>query len=404
MAISDTRTKNSNLTELVNNNIMKVTDKTKDSVPNTTKAFTPIAASSKVAAMVGKKNIFDTSKPMNPGNSLISVSAFPVDGNPSCVESNVGTKSQDDRLLSTPNIDHACGPNIDSGLVQKSVLDHVTAGLPESKIVAIETMLSSEITKHIKTTTHLGGINKPDSVLKGVSSVSKALSDIGSPLKEKVHLKSLLGCVHKSGLNGGESSLIQSIILAGLLTQALCISVPKFLDTISELSSVSGYNNGDIIRSVVTSFDGATNRSAADKVAILSAIPGSVGPRTGSDIAITSDATNQFITGLGSGNGDTTNSSVEFNNANVALSTIDPNWDKDSLGNSNLSKTKGSGYLTSLSRGMLSADSIDSNLIDNSVTPPSVNDPRRNSILILASNVTREVITDGAKLAISKYS
>jgi len=404
MAISDTRTKNSNLTELVNNSIMKVTDRTKDSVPNTTKAFTPIAASSKVAAKIGKKNIFDASKPMNPGNSLISVSAFPVDGNPSCVKSHVGTKSQDDRLLSTPTVDQTCGPSIDSGLVHKSILDHVTAGLPESKIVAIETMLRSEITKHIKTTSHLGSINVSDGILKGVSSVNMALSDIGSPLKEKVHLKSLLGCMHKSGLNGGESALIQSIILAGLLTQALCISVPKFLDTISELSRMSGYHNGSIIRSVVTSFDGATNRSSADKVAILSAIPGLVGNLTGSDIAIASDATNQFITGLGSGTGDTINSSVEFNNANVALSTIDPNWDKDILGNSNLSKTKGSGYLTSLSRGMLAAASIDSNLIDNSATPPGVNDPKRNSILILAANVTRAAITDGAKLTISRYS
>jgi len=404
MAISDTRTKNSNLTELVNNSIMKVSDRTKDSVPNTTKAFTPIAASSKVVAKVGKKNIFDTSKPMNPGNSLISVSAFPADGDPSCVKSHGGTKSQDDRLLSTPTVEQTCGPSIDSGLVHKSILDHVTAGLPESKIVAIETMLRSEITRHIKTTTHLGNINVPDGVLKGVSSVSMALSDIGSPLKEKVHLKSLLGCMHKSGLNGGESSLIQSIILAGLLTQALCISVPKFLDTVRELSSLSGYNNGRIVRSVVTSFDGAANRSSADKVAILSAIPGLVGNLTGTDIAVTNDATSQFIAGLGSGVSGTNNSSVEFNNANIALNTIDPNWDKDSSGNSNLSKTKGSGYLTSLSRGMLSANSIDSNLIDNSATPPSVTDPRRNSILILASNVTRNVITDGAKLAISKYS
>jgi len=67
MAISDNRTKTVPLAKLIDKKFISAVDKTKAAVPNAVSnaSSAAVAASSKISAAAGKKNIFDKSQICN---------------------------------------------------------------------------------------------------------------------------------------------------------------------------------------------------------------------------------------------------------------------------------------------------------------------------------------------------
>lgn len=404
MSIADKRTKGNSVSELVNKEYITAVDKSKDNAPNTVPGYTPQALSSKLAAPAGKKNIFETGVGIDPGNLRIGLSAYAYDGDPSCDKGPAGgvPRTYDDRRLDAPYKRSGCYSNTDTTLVLRSILSHITAGLPENMVLALEVMLATQITNYSKGNSVLSQVNigagKDAAVLRGISSVSDALSEVGSTIKEKTKLKSLLSCIKMSGLNFDQSLLLLDIVLAGLLMQALCIGVNKFLDTIVDIAAAGNPANATLIRGVVDAFARSEGRPSADKIAIMAALPAVLPAASGSDYAASSSYTDRYMQSIGHGSPKSTSPTTDFNSAANSVSMVDPYWNKDPSGNTNLSKTKGNSFVNELSVGAMKSGTISSDAIpDNPAALPDT-DPRMIAIYTSASNMNTEQLHDGAHI------
>lgn len=390
---------------MVSTTHISATDTTKDTPPNTDRVFTPTALSSKVSAAIGKKNAFSKLPPMNPGKALDSFGIFPADGDPTCVNKpKTGTKKQDNRLLKANKPDPGCPASTLASLSVISVLDHVTSGLSETKVKAIEEMYKTELGKHARATKNLPSNIGTASILRGVSSVNQALSNVGTTVKNKTHLMSLLNCKNSSGLNGNESSLIQNLVVSSLLTQALCMSVNKLLATIGELSAAGVAMSGDLINGAISSFDVHKAGAAFPKMEFLSKLPSVLPNMTGLDNAISSSGLGNLMDGIRDSLPSGKSITKEFSSLTAGLSVVDSNWAKDSKGLPNLSLTKGNGYMATLSKLTLKSGVLSKVGINIDPTKPLPKLGNNTALLMLAANSVKKQYVSGKQIKLGKYS
>ncbi len=369
MAIANNRTKTQNIASLVTKDYITVIDKTKDTPPNTEKKFKPISTTSKISNKIGKRNAFATTKSPDPGNEAKGASIFPR-----TTSSDSILKKQDDRSLHSPSVPDGSSVTQNS-IAYNSTFAHVTDGLPESTIVAIESMLNSQIDANSKITPTLTRINKNAHLLRGVASVHKALSEAGTSLKEKQNFLSLLRCKDLSGLNGNESNMINNIIVAGLLSQSLCMSKSKFLGVITDLVASKTHINGSILRGVVSAYSTNNNKTAAEKASLLASAASILPPTTATDTAMSSSKTSLFMSSIANENDTTTSPITEMNNIIGAASALDPNWNKDSNGGTNISRYRDNKYLATVSRKHLRSTATNPATLTSDPPALPVSDP-----------------------------
>jgi len=399
MAISKSRTKSKDMVALVDKSFLTSVDRTKDVVTNTTTTAKPVAESSKLAVAVGKKNVFVPTPSVNPDNTLAGVSDLPKGGSVSCNTPTSNIKlTPDDRRLDMPNKVDNCGTDPTTNLAIASIMKYTTAGLPESKVVAIESMLSSQIANQVKNSTSLNGVDKKTTMLNGVSSVSKALSGVGSTIKDKSGLMSLLNCSNSSGLNSYNNNLLSRLVNNGLLSQSLCVSSSKMLATINDLSASGSVTRGSLVTSVVSAFSASNERSAAEKVSIISNIPASASSNAVADVATTANSVDPFMNSLSDSYVPNKSTTAEYDNAMLALDNMNPSWNKDASGTPNLSRSKGNKYITALHTDKLKNSVVTPTSVVSGPTPLSAGDPRHTALLVAASNINTKQVTDGNQI------
>jgi len=390
VAIGSNRIKSKSVVDLIDKKFISVIDKTKDTLANNAAGASPKAASSKKSTDTGKSSIFSKQETPSPSSKSLASgdTASPVAAKLVTTVSPSG-----DRSMSTP-FDINGGSNNKISLALDTNMNILTKGMPDSKVNALESMIHERVTAMTRGVSNLSGIDKQSTVLKGIGMVSKYLSTAGATLGDKSLLGSLLSCVNNSGMNGNESSLMMSLVVNLMLSQSLCMSPTKMLNSIDSLVSGGTTSNQDIITGAISSFIGASKLSPSVRIDAINSLESHTGPITASISAQTKGMTKSLLESL-DGNSNSTNRTKDHTSTMLALNKLSPGWDSP---NGDPTMVKGNRYINNLSLDYLKSSSLTPSAVPVDPAPLTTGDPKLLAILISAQNQHSKSIVNSSSI------
>jgi len=393
MAIGSNRIKSKSVVSLVDKKFISAIDKTKDTPANNAAGSSPSAASSKKSVTTGKSSVFSKQDTTAPSKKSL---ASGVTSSPVIAKSTISPSPSGDRSMSTP-FDISGGSKNKVSLALDTHMGTLTKGMPDSKVHALEGMIRERVTTMSRGNSNLTGMDKQSTVLKGIGLVSKHLSTTGTTLGSKSILNSLLSCVHNSGLNGNESSLMLSLVINLMLSQALCMSVNKMLSSIGDLVSSGTASNKDIITGAVSSFIGASKLSPSVRVGAINKLESHTGPITASISAQTKGMSKSLLSSLDVHGSTSTSRTKDHTSTMLALNKLSPGW---SSPKGDPTMVKGNSYINNLSMDYLKSSSVAPSAISANPTPLPAGDPKLLAMLISAQNQHKNSITNSNSIIV----
>jgi len=379
MAIGSNRIKTKSVASLVDKKFISVVDKTKDTPPNNAAATAPTAASSKKTTSIGKTSPTSPQAVTPPSSSSLASgdTSSPVASTPPPANAPDSTS----RDMSAPmDINGASSNKI--SLALDSGMNTLTKGVPDGKVKALESMIHDRVTVMTRGMPNLNNIDKQAAVLKGIGMITKQLSATGGTLGDKATIGSLLTCVHNSGVNGDESSLMASLVVNLILTQALCMSPAKLFSSIDALVKQGTVGTKDLISGAISSFISSSKTDPRVRINAINNLEAHTGPITASISAQTMGMAKSFIDSL-STSVKSTNRTKDHTDTMLALDKIAPGWSGLS-GDSTI--VKNNAHLGLMSKDFLKSTTVSPANINADPTPLAAGDPKLKALLVASMN------------------
>jgi len=398
MAIGAGKLKTKSLVTLADTKVITSVDRSKDT--GTSSATAVVAAlppgtpaTTKASVGIGKKNLADIRPVPAPSATDIAMGIITTPSLADALRKVDPGVVKGNRSLTNPILSgNVAGIPLDSA---NTALSDIKAGLPEHTVKAMEDMGTESAAFLQRHLTIPGLIDKKSVGYRAALDMGNKLKAVGGTLKEKVAAAAESSCKNRSGANAGTSQAANKAAVGAVLSQSLCVGSDKLLMALTGLSGSGAVATKDLINGTANALLGNLNTSNAEKIKIMAKLDGAVGNASADALNRGNSLSQKLIGGLSNKDKNARGSSGLQSQLTGCLDKVDPGWDLDAGGTSNLSATKGSGYMDKLAAGAVKANTATSATI---TATPSFNPANDRSLGILASNMTTSNIRNSRDL------